>query len=58
MQMKTWALSIGLGAAAGAIAVMMLPRECTARKLANRAADAVEGAAQQFASKMMNNTQM
>ena len=38
MGAKTLALSMGLGAAAGAVAVMMLPRTNPVRKLACKAA--------------------
>lgn len=58
MQMKGWALTVGLGAAAGAVAVMMLPHQSTARKLANKAADAVEGAAQQVSAKITRKMEM
>lgn len=45
MQMKGWALTMGVGAALGAVAIMMTPKQCTARKLANKAADKIEDAA-------------
>lgn len=45
MKLSGLAISMGLGAAVGAVAVMMLPRQSTVRKLANKAADKVEGAA-------------
>lgn len=43
MKMTGWAITLGLGAAAGAVALMMTPKECTARKMANKAACKVEG---------------
>lgn len=46
MHMKGWALTLGIGAAAGAVAVMMLPKQCTARKVIRKAADSVEDAVQ------------
>ena len=52
MQMKSWAITMGLGAAAGAVAVMMLPRQNPARKLASKAAATVEDAVCQVSSKM------
>ncbi len=58
MQMKGWALTMGIGAAVGAVAVMMLPRQNAARRLANKAADAVEGAAQNVSNKMTHKTDM
>ncbi len=45
MKIKGWAVTLGGGAAAGAVAVMMLPRQSAARKLAKKAADVVEDAA-------------
>lgn len=58
MQMKGWALTVGLGAAAGAVAVMMLPRQSAARRLANKAAGAVEDAAHQITVKMTEKMDM
>ena len=58
MHMKGWAVTLGIGAAAGAlaalgvgmaagaVAVMMLPKQCTARKVIRKAADTVEDAVQ------------
>ncbi len=45
MKLAGLAVSMGLGAAVGAVAVMMLPRENPARKLASQAAGKVEDAA-------------
>lgn len=42
MDMKTVALSAGLGAAAGMVAVLAMPRSNPTRKLAAKAADKVE----------------
>jgi gas vesicle protein len=58
MQMKGWALTMGIGAAVGAVAVMMLPRQSTARKLVNKAADSVENAAQQVTNKLTQKMDM
>ena len=44
MNMKGWAITAGLGAAAGAVAVLMMPRDNPTRRLAARAADKVEHA--------------
>ena len=49
MEMKGIAFAMGIGAAAGAIAVMMLPRQCTARRMVDKAAQKVEDAAHQAA---------
>jgi len=45
MKIKGWAITMGVGAAVGAVAVMMLPKQSTARRLVDKAADAVEDAA-------------
>lgn len=42
MNAKGWAITAGLGAAAGAVAVMMMPRNNPARKLAAKAANKME----------------
>ena len=57
MKMKGLIVSMGIGAAAGAVAVMMLPKESSARKLAGKAADKVEDAAKQVAAKIGNKMQ-
>lgn len=44
MSVKGWAITMGLGAAAGAVAIMMMPRNNPTRKLAAKAADKVENA--------------
>ena len=49
---------MGVGAAVGAVAVAMLPRQSSARKLVNKAAYAVEDAAQQVADKITKNKNM
>ena len=43
---------MGIGAAVGAVAIMMTPKQCTARKLANKAADKVEDAACKVSDKL------
>lgn len=52
MEIKGWALTMGLGAAAGAVAVLMLPRQNPARKLAKQAANKVEDAAWKVSDKV------
>lgn len=42
MSMKSMAVSAGLGAAAGMVAVLMMPRSNPTRKLASKAADKME----------------
>jgi len=56
MQMKGWAITMGIGAAVGAVAIMMTPRQSTARKLASKAAGKVEEAACKMTDKI--NQQM
>lgn len=45
MKLTGLAFTMGVGAAVGAVAIMMLPKQSTARKLASKAADKVEDAA-------------
>ena len=52
MKGKTLAVTMGVGAVAGAVAVMMLPKNCTARKLAVKAANKVEDAAWKVSNKL------
>lgn len=52
MQMKGLAITLGLGAVAGAVAVMMLPTHSTARQLVNKAADKMENAAGKVTDKI------
>lgn len=54
MKMTGLAITMGLGAAVGAVAVMLLPKQSTARKLVNKAADAVEDAAWTVSDKINN----
>ena len=48
MNAKGWALTAGLGAAAGAVAVLMMPRTNPTRRLAAKAANKMEDAAWKF----------
>lgn len=52
MGMKSLAISMGVGAAVGAVAVMMMPRNNPVRKLAMKAADTVENAATKMGDKI------
>lgn len=52
MNMKGLAITAGLGAAAGAVAVMMMPRQNPARKLAYKAANKMEDLAWKVEDKM------
>ena len=58
MQVKGLAIAMGLGAAVGAVAVTLLPRQSTARKLVDKTADVVEDAAQQVSNKLMQKMDM
>lgn len=42
MGVKGWAITAGIGAAAGAVAVLMMPRNNPTRRLAAKAANKVE----------------
>ena len=52
MQLKGLAITMGLGAAAGAVAIMMMPKSNPTRKLASKAAEKVEGAAAHLSNKL------
>ena len=52
MGIKTLAVTMGLGAAAGAVAILMMPKSYPTRKLAAKAADKVEDAAWKFTDKL------
>lgn len=52
MDMQGWAVSMGLGAAMGAVAVLMMPRSNPTRKLAAKAANKVEDVAWKVSDKL------
>lgn len=52
MNMKGWAITAGLGAAVGAVAVLMMPRTNPTRRLAAKAADKMEDVVTQMGSKL------
>lgn len=52
MDVKGLAISMGLGAAVGAVAIMMMPKNNPTRKLAAKAADKVEDAACKITDKL------
>ena len=58
MDMKGWAITAGLGAAVGAVAVMLMPRQNPARKLAAKAANKVEDVVWKMEDKMNRNMDM
>ena len=52
MQLRGLALTMGLGAAAGAVAILMMPKSNPTRKLAVKAAQKVEDAAWRISDKI------
>lgn len=54
MQLKGLAITMGIGAAAGAVAIMMMPKNNPTRKMAEKAAQKVEGAAVHIGNKLSN----
>ena len=52
MQLKGLALTMGLGAAAGAVAILMMPKNNPTRKLAAKAANKVEDLAFKVSDKL------
>ncbi len=52
--MKFWPVAMGVGAAAGAVTVMMLPRDCAARRMAYQAAEKVEDAMTTAANRIVD----
>lgn len=54
MKAKGIAITMGVGAVAGAVAIMMMPRSNPARRLAAQAAEKVEDAAMQLGNKLMS----
>ena len=58
MQMKGWAITLGISAAAGAVAVLMMPKNNPARQLAAKAANKVEDAAWMLSDKISDKLDM
>lgn len=52
MKLTGWAVTAGLGAAAGAVAVMMMPRNNPTRKLAAKAANKAQDLVWKMEDKM------
>lgn len=52
MRLRGWAITMGLGAAAGAVAIMMMPKSNPTRRLAEKAADKVEETAWKVTDKL------
>ena len=58
MGVKTLAVTMGVGAAVGAVAIMMMPRSNPVRKLASKAASSVEDAASKVGDKITQSMDM
>ncbi len=58
MNVKGWAVTMGLGVAAGAVAAMMLPKQSAAHKAVRKAACAVEDAAMNAKDKLTDKLDM
>ena len=58
MSVKGWAISAGIGAAAGAVAVLMMPKSNPTRRLAAIAANKVEDLAWKLEDKMNQGMDM
>lgn len=58
MSVKGWALTMGLGAAAGAVAVLMMPKSNPTRRLAAHAANKVEDAAIKVTDRITDKFEM
>ena len=58
MSVKGWAISAGIGAAAGAVAVLMMPKSNPPRRLAAKAANKVEDLAWKLEDKMNQGMDM
>lgn len=52
MNMKGWAITAGISAAAGAVAILMMPYSNPTRKLAAKAANKMEDVAWKLEDKM------
>ena len=50
--MKAWAITMGIGAALGAVAILMMPKNNPTRQVAEKAADKLEDAATMLTDKM------
>lgn len=58
MTVKGWAMTMGIGAAAGAVGILMLSRTNPARKLAAQAANRVEDVAWKVSNKLTDSFDM
>ena len=58
MNAKGWAITAGLGAAAGAVAVLMMPKSNPTRRLAAKAANKMEDVAWKVSDSISNKLDM
>ena len=58
MKLTGFALTMGVGIAAGAVTAMMLPRRCAARKALQKAADKVEYTAVRLSNAIVDKMDM
>lgn len=52
MKLKGWAITMGVGATAGAVAILMMPKTNPTRRLAAKAANKVEDMAWKVSDKL------
>ena len=58
MQLKGWAITMGVGAAVGAVAVLMMPKNNPTRRLAAQAANKLEDTAWKVSDKISQKFDM
>ena len=58
MRTKGFVITMGIGAAVGAVAIMMVPRNSPVRKIATKAANKVEDVAWKVSDKLNQATDM
>ncbi len=58
MSVKGWAVTLGVGAAAGAVGILMMSRNNPTRRLAAQAANKVEDAAWKVSDKLIEKFDM
>ena len=58
MSVKGWAITAGISAAAGAVAILMMPRTNPTRRLAAKAANKVEDIAWKVSDKLTDTMDM
>lgn len=52
MHLKGWAIAVGVGAAVGAVAILAMPKNNPARRLAAKAADKMEDVTWKLSNKL------